>query len=127
MTNDSKKKVLIIDDDATLREYLRDSILEVLDEDSLRIVEASDGLEAIQKIKNEVFDLVITDVYMPKKNGVEVISFLKTQQVKSKAIVISASLTKEILTDLVTLGQTEIMIKPFAHVEFQTKVKTYIA
>ena len=127
MTNDSKKKVLIIDDDATLREYLRDSILEVLDEDELRIVEAGDGMEAIQKIKNEVFDLVITDVYMPKKNGVEVISFLKAQQAKSKAIVISASLTKDILTDLITLGQTEIMIKPFAHSEFQTKVKSYIA
>ena len=127
MTNDSKKKVLIIDDDATLREYLRDSILEVLDEDELRIVEAGDGMEAIQKIKNEAFDLVITDVYMPKKNGVEVISFLKTQQAKSKAIVISASLTKDILTDLVTLGQTEIMIKPFAHAEFQTKVKSFIA
>lgn len=64
-------KILIVEDEQAIRNVLK-SILE--DEDStFKIEEAEDGEQAIDKIKNTDYDLVICDIKMPKKDGVEVL------------------------------------------------------
>lgn len=63
-------RILIIDDDRTIRAYLR-AILE--GEDGHQVYEAQDGNEGIRLYRDSPFDLVITDILMPVKDGVELI------------------------------------------------------
>jgi len=66
-------KVLVIEDSATQREMIAD----LLRKNGLTVIEASDGLEALDKIQGAPPDLVILDIVMPKMNGYEVCRRLK--------------------------------------------------
>ncbi|WP_044557318.1 response regulator [Halobacteriovorax marinus] len=67
----TKKKdslqILLVDDDRGIRS----SMAELLSSDGYSVVEAADGLEASLKMKNQNFSLVITDLNMPKKDGIK--------------------------------------------------------
>lgn len=66
--------VLIVDDSTTVREM----VSEQLRRDGYSVVEATDGEDAIEKIKANIPDLVVTDIVMPKKNGYELCRWLKS-------------------------------------------------
>ena len=65
-----KKNILVVDDEEVIREFL----YEVLNED-YHISTATDGDEAIEHLKNESFDLVITDLKMERVQGEEVVRY----------------------------------------------------
>ncbi len=67
------KKILIADDDQQIRNMLRIT----LERADYEVVEACDGLEAIAIFKTNKIDLVITDIVMPEKEGIELIMELK--------------------------------------------------
>lgn len=67
------ERILIIDDDEVMREVLRD----VLEEEGYEIVEAQNGQEGIQRYRSAPVGLVITDLCMPEKNGLETIQELR--------------------------------------------------
>ena len=79
--------ILIVEDEEAIRRVLK----KVLTEDDVKnkIIEASDGVEAINKIKSENLELVICDIKMPKKDGIDVLNFLKTFDDKIPIIMIS--------------------------------------
>jgi two-component system response regulator PilR (NtrC family) len=58
----TKGRILIIEDEKSMREVLR--IL--LEEEGYEITAASNGLEGMEYLKNDIFDLVVTDIKMPK-------------------------------------------------------------
>lgn len=66
-TNNKKPQILLVDDDSGIRGVISD----LLTSKGFRVVQASDGLEATLKMKNQVFDLIITDLNMPKKDGIK--------------------------------------------------------
>ncbi|MGD1902402.1 MAG: response regulator transcription factor [Geitlerinemataceae cyanobacterium] len=66
-------KVLVIEDSATQREMIAD----LLRKNGLTVIEATDGIEALDKIQISPPDLVILDIVMPKMNGYEVCRRLK--------------------------------------------------
>jgi two-component system, cell cycle response regulator DivK len=67
------KKVLVVDDNPVSRELIR----EVLDSPDLQILEAADGKEALQRISEEVPDLVLLDIRMPVYSGYDVLRRVK--------------------------------------------------
>jgi len=67
------KRILVVDDDRSVREVLR----ELLDIAGYQVASAEDGEEALEKIRAEPFDLVLLDVWMPKKDGLEVLAELR--------------------------------------------------
>ena len=69
-----KRKILIVDDEEMIRKLLR--IL--LDKLGYDVKEAADGEEAIEELSKDVFDLLICDILMPKKDGWEVIKEAKS-------------------------------------------------
>ena len=73
MNTEGKHVVLVVDDDANLREILR-AKLEAAD---FVIFEATDGQDAIDKVKKEKPDLVLMDVQMPRMNGITALSKIK--------------------------------------------------
>lgn len=118
-------KILIVDDEPGIRDYLSQALTYIIENDQMRIVQATDGMDALAKIKNEDFDLVITDLIMPRLGGLELITYINTRiDIKSRpqVMAISASITQELLNQLIELGQKEILIKPFDQKEFLQKV-----
>jgi len=77
-------RILIIGDDLDIRQWLR----AILESDGHDITGAEDGLEAIDLHKIKSFDLIITDIMMPKKSGFEVIKELKTSDPDLPIIVV---------------------------------------
>jgi len=71
--NSLKKVILVVDDDANIRELLRQS----LEEESYEVIEAENGFEAINFAKSLTPDLIILDVKMPQINGFDVAAILK--------------------------------------------------
>ncbi len=68
------KKVLVVDDDADVRSF----VVTVLEENEYRPLVAEDGVDGLEKIKQEMPDLVILDVLMPRGSGIRLYHRLKT-------------------------------------------------
>jgi two-component system, OmpR family, alkaline phosphatase synthesis response regulator PhoP len=87
-----KGKILIADDEPDIVEIIRYNLAK----DGYEVVTAKDGDEAIQKAKLSQPDLIILDIMMPKKNGVEVCEILRSQQAfKDTVIVFLTALNDE--------------------------------
>ncbi len=78
-------KILVVDDDQQIRNMLRVT----LERENYAVVEACDGFEAVAAYKAETIDLVITDIVMPEKEGIELIMELKGYDPAVKIIAIS--------------------------------------
>ncbi|MBZ9634779.1 response regulator [Clostridium sp. FP1] len=84
--NKESKNILIIDDSISIRNFIRS----ILEQAGYRVYEACDGEEGIELFKSMGnVDLVITDVYMPKKTGIDVIIELGKDYKDTKIIVLS--------------------------------------
>ncbi|MBN2340682.1 MAG: response regulator [Deltaproteobacteria bacterium] len=106
------KKVLVIDDDP----FIRDVLKQTLERNSFAVTLADDGEEGLQKFATDSFDLVITDLIMPKKEGVETIAELKKIAPEVKIIAISGGYrlpAENYLKIASTLGVNGTLIKPF--------------
>ena len=114
-----KGRILIIEDEKSMREVLR--IL--LEEEAYEVTSASNGLEGIEYIKNNIFDLVITDIKMPGADGFEVL--IKTKEISPSTIVIMVTAfgTTESAIDAMKKGAYDYIHKPFKIDEIRLIVK----
>lgn len=81
-----KKNILVTDDSQSIRSFIRG----LLEEANYNVVEASDGKEGIEVFKNSGnIDLIITDIYMPEKSGLELVVELREENKDLKIIVLS--------------------------------------
>ncbi len=109
------KKILLVDDDP----YIRSAISQKLKEEDYLVIEASNGVEAFEKMLTYFFNLVILDINMPKMNGIETIKALKKVNINIPIIVISGTRSKEIIKKAITEGASTCLKKPF---EFSTLI-----
>lgn len=115
----SKQTVLIVEDNAEMRYYLREVLADKVD-----IAEASNGREALNWLKENRADLVITDLMMPVMDGEELITHLKSVEAYKKIPVIMLTAladTKNQLT-ILRLGIDDYIIKPFSAPELSVRV-----
>ena len=103
-------KILIIEDEATIRRVL----IKILSEenDSYVVEEAEDGLQGIEKIKNEDYDLVLCDIKMPKMDGVEVLEAVKKIKPEIPMVMISGHGDLETAVNTMRLGAFDYISKP---------------
>ena len=96
------KRILVVDD----HDVVRQGVLLILTaRPSWQVVgEASDGFEAVEKIKQLDPDLVILDISMPKRGGLEVLSDLQKLQARANVLVLSMHESKELATQVQRLG-----------------------
>ncbi|RMH60882.1 MAG: response regulator [Calditrichaeota bacterium] len=67
------KKILFIDDDP----FLRESFSEILERSGFNVVTLEDGMHASEHVRNDHFDIVVTDIVMPDKEGIETITEIR--------------------------------------------------
>jgi len=117
--------ILLIEDDNQARKAIR-KMLEKIDN---KVTEAQNGKLGIQLYKNNSFDLVITDIVMPEKEGIEVIFELRQINPAAKIIAISGggSLgTLEYLDMAKKLGAKDSISKPIRFEELISTVETVL-
>jgi len=92
---------------------VRWSIQQSMDKENCRVVSASDGSEAIEKIKKERFDLIITDLVMPGFNGIEVAKKARELQPDTKIVMMTAYGSVLDREEAKKAGVSSFLNKPF--------------
>ena len=103
-----KKVILIVEDDPTVGESLR----LLFKKRGHEILLALNGKEALQLFRHEIVDLVVTDVVMPKMDGIELLEAVKGLRPETEVIVISAQGTIEKAVQAMKLGAFDFIEKP---------------
>ena len=79
------KKILIVDDE----EHIREILSEFLTDQGFSVMEATDGEMAMELFSENQYDLVITDIRMPKMNGLELLSAVKAKDKKNPVVLMT--------------------------------------
>lgn len=110
------KQILVVDDDAQIRSMLRTA----LEDEGYNVLEARDGKEAISHLIGLTIELVITDIVMPEKEGLETIMEMRRDSPDIKIIAISG--LKQYLDIAKVLGADYVYSKPFSILHLVDKV-----
>lgn len=102
-------KILLVDDHTLVRAGLRALVASLPNVDA--VLEAGDGDEALKLLREEKPDIVLTDIQMPKLNGLEIVSRLHHEKSKSKAIVISMHANEEYVFRALKNGAAGYLLK----------------
>ena len=103
-------KILIIEDEESIRRVLRKVLME--EDSSYNIIEAFDGDQAIEMVKKNKIDLILCDIKMPKKDGIEVLNFLIKDYQEIPVIMISGHGDLETAVESMRLGAFDYISKP---------------
>jgi len=105
---DKKLKILAVDDDPEILSVIRD----IFPDKEFRVICSSDGYEAGMKFRNEDFDLIISDIKMPKVNGIEFVQTVRKTKQTLPIFLISAS-AEDFADELELFEKVTIIGKPF--------------
>lgn len=105
----SVDKVLIVDDEPLVRDFL----VETLSRKNLDVTAAEDGKKALQLLRDNEYDLVITDMKMPEITGIDVLRRVKELYPRTVVVVITAYATVENAVEAMRLGAFNYLLKPF--------------
>ena len=122
MGNRTQQSVLSVDDDGELRELLHELISQM----GHASVTAADGVDALEKLEEKQFDIVITDINMPRLNGVGLIKRIASDFSDTDVIAITGYQTEYNYTDIIALGASDFITKPININEFEAKIKRIV-
>ncbi len=115
-------KILVVDDEKTIR----DSLKIILDEEGFATDTAGDGEEALQKIKENEFDIVITDIKMPKLDGMQLLETATKISPETFFIIMTAYASVKTAIDALRNGAYDYLIKPVEFDDVIIRVKRLI-
>jgi len=101
-------KILIVDDQFNDRELARD----LLEDQGFNVETSGDAKEALQKLDNDRYDIVLTDLMMPEIDGLELIRTIKEKKYDTGIILMTAYATVETAIKSIKLGAYDYLIKP---------------
>ncbi len=116
------KRILIIDDDFCTRQMLR----EIMEMNGHETVDAGNGKEAVKRVRDTSFHLAIVDIFMPEKDGLEVIREFRRGYPDLKIIAISGGgqyNNQQFLDVALRFGAHRTLSKPFVIKEMRTVVQ----
>ncbi|MFT3951388.1 MAG: response regulator [Oscillospiraceae bacterium] len=104
------RKILVVDDAAFMRMMLKNTLSQ---SGYNEIVEASDGEIACTLYRDEKPDLVIMDITMPNKTGIEALRDIKAMDPAAKVIMCSAMGQESMVVEAIKYGALDFIVKPF--------------
>jgi DNA-binding response OmpR family regulator len=103
-------RILLIEDNDPVRTLLRDT----LELDGHTVIEARNGKQGLALFQHAGADLVITDIVMPEKDGLEVVAALREKHPSVKIIAISGADSGDYLDSARLTGAAKVLLKPFS-------------
>ena len=114
--------MLVIDDEPSLRRLVRS----MLESEGYEVDEAEDGIQGLKHIRENDYDLVITDVFMPEEDGIVVAQEIMKSHANTKVLAISgggSKLSAEWSLNMIkNFGVEEVLYKPFGKGELMSAV-----
>tara|TARA_B110000438_G_scaffold218408_1_gene211267 strand:+ start:1024 stop:2397 length:1374 start_codon:yes stop_codon:yes gene_type:complete len=107
MKNNESKKILIVDDESEMRVALETT----LKREKFQLICAEDGKQALDKMEDDDFDLILTDVRMPKVNGLELLRAVKERSPKTQVVMMTAYGTIDNAVEAMKEGAFDYLIK----------------
>jgi two-component system chemotaxis response regulator CheY len=109
---DFSMKVLVVDDFATMRRIMKNILKQI---GFTNILEADDGTTALEELKNNSIDLIISDWNMPKMTGLDLLKTVRgTEELKDiPFLMVTAEAQKQNVIDAVQAGVSNYVVKPF--------------
>ncbi|MFJ1765723.1 SpoIIE family protein phosphatase [Amycolatopsis sp. NPDC088138] len=117
-------RVLVADDNADMREYLT----RLLSDAGYQVDAVTDGQEALEAARTTAFDLVVSDVMMPRLGGLELVAALREdpRTASVPALLLSARAGEEASIEGLRAGADDYLIKPFAAAELLARVRANV-
>lgn len=113
--------VLIVEDDPTTRRLYKF----LLGDGGYLVVEADDGLVALEVLAQQRCDLVITDLNMPRMDGIALIKAIRRDYPELYVILVTAFGTPDIEKQALRIGANDYLAKPFEFDELARRVQTF--
>ena len=122
------KTLMIVDDSATMRKIIMRTI-RMSGLDFEKTEEAGNGIEAIEKLKAEVVDIILCDVNMPEMGGAEMVKKVRTELpscADTKIIMVTTESAQELVDSIMADGANGFISKPFTPEKFQEKLTPFM-
>lgn len=114
------KRIVVAEDNRLVLEAVSNSLAR----EGYEVLKANEGKECLKVMSENQVDLLITDLYMPNRNGLEVISELQNEQKSNvPVLVLSAASGEDTVLKAFDVGADDFMIKPFSLIELNVRVK----
>ncbi|HIJ78384.1 MAG: diguanylate cyclase [Desulfobulbaceae bacterium] len=119
---EQKPHLLLVDDDAFIRDLLRTSV----ESFGYTCEVAEDGAEAIEKLEKAEFSIVITDMTMPRFDGMQLLKYIKENLPAIEVIVVTGYTDEFTYTEVIKAGASDFLAKPFSVDELEAKLRRVI-
>lgn len=103
-------QILIVEDEANIRRVLHKILIDV--DKNINVSEAADGVEAISMVDTQTYDLILCDIKMPKKDGIEVLEHIQNVSPQSAVVMISGHGDLETAVKSMRMGAYDYISKP---------------
>jgi len=114
--------ILVVDDEPEVCEIISDA----LRGQGHKVESAGDGVEAVEKLKRSEFSIVVTDMDMPRMDGMQLIEYIVHNHADIDIIAITGHLMRYKYTEVVEAGATDFITKPFTINELEAKLNRLI-
>jgi len=111
-------RVLVVDDEDTIRSL----IVQVLADEGYETAEAPNAEEALKLYREEPFPLIVTDIYMGKMTGLDLLQEVKTVDASSMVVVMTSNASLETATTALRAGAYDYLVKPFDDIDMISTV-----
>lgn len=118
-------KFLVVEDSPTMRQLILFALRRI---QGAKVVEASDGIDALKKIAVEKFNLIITDINMPVMDGLKLVSLIREndQHRETPIIIITSDLSEEQRKIGLAVGANAYLTKPIQTAELLKLVSQFV-
>ena len=116
------RRVLVVDDEKFIRKGIK-AIIERANTDFEEVIECSNGIDALDKLKQYKVDLIITDIRMPKMDGLALLKEMEYWEEKPKAIIVSGYDDFNYAREAIKYGVKEYLLKPIKEEELLGAVR----
>ena len=120
---ESAEKIIVVDDEARICQ----AVEKILKKNDFEVITANSADEALEKMAEESFSLLISDIVMPGKNGLELLKMVKTNWPFTKAVMMTAYASTDTAMKAIRLGALDYLPKPFSPDELRGTVTKALA
>lgn len=116
-------RILIVDD----AEFLRMRISKMLVAEGYEVMEAENGLQAVEKYKAEKPDAVLMDITMPEMDGLSALKEIKNVDPKAKVVMLTALGQESVVLEAIKSGARDFVVKPFERERVMSAITKLLA
>lgn len=116
------KKILLVEDETSVVDFVKKGLTEC----NYEVAVAFDGASACQMATSFAFDMIILDIMLPDKNGLEVCNELRNSGFKKPILFLTALGASENIAHGLNIGADDYLVKPFKFIELQARINALL-